>query len=479
MTGESILVVEDDGIIALRIRDLLEKSEYRVSGTVAYGEDAVALAEKDPPDLVCMDIELMGTMDGIETARRIHERADIPIIYLSAYSDRQRLARAKETVPYSYLIKPFNEQELLASVEMALYRQAMDRQLRESNERYRAIVDYAAEGILLISCDTRQIVEANPALVRLLGYPAREIIGLPLDRIMVDRDGKNDRLTEAGGTPGGSSVEAQFRCRDGSLRDMELITSIIHRRGVPPLACMIAHDVTDRKQAEAALHEAHRKLNLLSGITRHDILNQLTVLYGFLEISGAAAAGTRLEEYVEKEKKAAVAIRRMISFTKEYEEIGQQRPGWQRTDAIIRQVAKTLNFPGITIDCHLGDLELFADPLLERVFHNLLDNAIRHGEHAKTISVTAEPADEGLLVRWEDDGAGVPDAEKGRIFERGFGKNTGLGLFLAREILSLTGIAIRETGVFGTGARFELLVPAGAFRYPSGDNAGALLLQPV
>jgi len=233
---------------------------------------------------------------------------------------------------------------------------------------------------------------------------------------------------------------------------------------------MITHTETDRKHAETALREAHRKLNLLSSVTRHDILNQLTVLYGFLEISGAALAGTRLEKYVEKEKNAAIAIRRMISFTKDYEEIGQQRPGWHRPDAIIRQVTKTINFPDIPIDCRLGTLELFADPLLERVFHNLLDNAIRHGEHVKTITVTSESTDRGLLIRWEDDGTGIPDAEKERIFERGYGKHTGLGLFLAREILSLTGITIRETGIFGTGARFELMVPAGMYRYPQEDE---------
>ena len=292
-----------------------------------------------------MDIRLMGMIDGIDAARKIHEHADIPIIYLTSYSDDQRLARAKETAPYSYLLKPFNDRELLASVDMALYRHKVDRQLRE----------------------------------------------------------------------------------------------------------------------------AHRKLNLLSSVTRHDILNQLTCLYGFLELSEQDVAGTRLKEYVEKEKKAANAIRRMISLTRDYEEIGQQQPGWHRPEAIISQLAKTTNLPGIVFDLRLGDLELYADPLLERVFNNLLDNSLRHGEHVKTITVTAVPAGTGLVIRWEDDGAGVPDEEKEQIFERGVGKNTGLGLFLSREILGLTGITIRETGMSGTGARFEMVVPDGVFRYPSHD----------
>jgi signal transduction histidine kinase len=229
---------------------------------------------------------------------------------------------------------------------------------------------------------------------------------------------------------------------------------------------MVAHDVTDRKHAEVALKLAHRKLNLLSSITRHDILNQLTVLDGYLELSGPALSNTRVGDYVQKEKKAANAIRRMISFTKDYEEIGQQQPGWHRIGTIITQLAKTTNLPGITLDSRLGDLEMFADPLLERVFNNLLDNAIRHGENVKTITVSAEPADAALVIWWEDDGIGVPDEEKERIFKRGVGKHTGLGLFLAREILGLTGITIRETGLSGNGARFEIMVPAGSFRYP-------------
>ncbi len=467
MTGESILVVEDEGVIALQVRELLEKNGYRVSGTTAYGEDAVAMAEKNPPDLIFMDIELMGEMDGIEAARTIHEHTDIPIIYLTAYSDRQRIARAKGTVPYGYLVKPFSEQELLAAVDMAIHRHKVDRQLRESMQRYQAIVDTSAEGILLVSCVTGTILEANPASVRLLGYPAGELSGITVGELIAARDGQGGAWGEWICTPDGWSGEAQLRCRDGSLRDVELTSRVICREGAPALSCVVAHDITDRKRAEVALREAHRKLNLLSSVTRHDILNQLTVLYGYLELSGPDVAGTPVEEYVKKEKKAAEAIRRMISFTKDYEEIGQQRPYWHRPETIIRQLAKTANLQSVTLDVRLGELELYADPLLERVFNNLLDNTFRHGEHVKTITVAAGPAPTGLVIRWEDDGTGVPDSVKERIFERGYGKNTGLGLFLTREILSLTGITIRETGTFGSGARFEMMVPAGAFRYPA------------
>ena len=131
MSGESILIVEDEGFIALQIKELLERGGYRISGTTAYGEDAIILSAKTPPDLVCMDIELMGKVDGIEAARKIREHADIPIIFLTAHAGNQRIARAKEAAPYSYIVKPFNERELLVSVEIALYRHTVDRRLRE------------------------------------------------------------------------------------------------------------------------------------------------------------------------------------------------------------------------------------------------------------------------------------------------------------------------------------------------------------
>ena len=100
MTGESILIVEDEGVIAFKLKELLEKNGYRISGTTAYGEDAVMMAKENPPDLVCMDIGLMGKIDGIEAAGKIQEQANIPVIYLTSYSDDKRLERARETAPY-------------------------------------------------------------------------------------------------------------------------------------------------------------------------------------------------------------------------------------------------------------------------------------------------------------------------------------------------------------------------------------------
>ena len=104
--------------------------------------------------------------------------------------------------------------------------------------------------------------------------------------------------------------------------------------------------------------------------------------------------------------------------------------------------------------------------MLPRVFSTLMDNTVRHGGHATRVAISAREAAGDLIISFEDDGAGIPAEEKEQIFERGYGKNTGLGLFLAREILAITGIAIAETGEPGKGARFEIRVPEGMYRFP-------------
>jgi diguanylate cyclase (GGDEF)-like protein/PAS domain S-box-containing protein len=135
MTGATILIVEDDGIIAAHLQDVLTRFGYRTLGPVASGEDALAVVTATPPDLVLMDIKLAGAMNGTTTAEHINADFDIPIVYLSAYSQTAQLERAKATYPYGYLIKPVVERELLATLEMALHRHALDRRLKESEER--------------------------------------------------------------------------------------------------------------------------------------------------------------------------------------------------------------------------------------------------------------------------------------------------------------------------------------------------------
>ena len=216
--------------------------------------------------------------------------------------------------------------------------------------------------------------------------------------------------------------------------------------------------------SQKAVVTANRKLNLLSSITRHDIKNQLTALLAYIDLSRLITADDQMKAAIEKEETVANNILRQIEFTKMYEDIGVREPQWQNVQEEMAEVAMLLEGTGVHLSVSTGDLAIFADPLLAKVFENLLDNSLRHGGHVRQIAVAYEIRGEALVLLYRDDGTGIPAPEKQRIFEKGFGKNTGLGLFLTREILAITEIAITETGTPGGGVQFELLVPSGAYR---------------
>jgi CheY-like chemotaxis protein len=169
MANERILIAEDDGIIAARLQSILTKMGYTVPTVVASGEEALRQAAEAPPDLALMDIGLAGNMDGIQAGGQMHARWGIPLIYLTAYMNDSLLQRARQTEPYGYPVKPVQDRELRATIEIALYRHHADRLLHESEERYRAVVSQVIESILIFDVEIGRLPVAKPAFLRLLG----------------------------------------------------------------------------------------------------------------------------------------------------------------------------------------------------------------------------------------------------------------------------------------------------------------------
>jgi PAS domain S-box-containing protein len=234
----------------------------------------------------------------------------------------------------------------------------------------------------------------------------------------------------------------------------------------------ILHDITDLRRVEQALRQANRQITLMASITRHDIRNQLMVLTGYLALSLQAVTDPkRAEELIAKEQRIASVIEQQINFTTVFDGVGEKSPEWQDPVPLMEKAGSALPFRHIRLDVPRAGTELFADPLLEKVFYNIFDDALRYGgERMTAIHVYYRTDDSALILVIEDDGVGIPAGEKSRIFERGFGKNTGLGLFLVKEILAITGITIRETGIHGKGARFEITVPNGTWRKMPGSS---------
>jgi signal transduction histidine kinase len=226
-------------------------------------------------------------------------------------------------------------------------------------------------------------------------------------------------------------------------------------------------DITDRRLAEAAIQSANDKLNLLSNITRHDIFNQLTALTAYLELVEMDNHDPSASGHMEAMKKSLEVIRLQLEFTRDYQDLGLRAPGWQQAETVFRKAAESFEGKNLTFTCTTATVGIFADPMIGQVFYNLIDNSLRHGENVSEIRLSARPEDPDLILLYEDNGTGVVPEEKEKIFIKGFGKHTGLGMFLIKEILSITGFTIRETGVYGKGARFEIRVPAGKFRLTS------------
>jgi signal transduction histidine kinase len=225
-------------------------------------------------------------------------------------------------------------------------------------------------------------------------------------------------------------------------------------------------EIGERKGVELSLLSANTRLQLLNDITRHDIINSLTGLFLLLNRSKSRAArDPALIAEIEQEKEIADLIHRQIAFTRDYQEIGLRKPEWQNVEDVITKAWIGHKIGSVRIDVGIHGLEIFADLLLEKVFYNLIDNAIRYGGPAMTtIGFTVHREGDSMVIVCEDDGLGISAEARKNLFRRGYGKNTGYGLFLIREILSISGLTIAENSRPGSGARFEILVPKGLYR---------------
>ena len=328
---------------------------------------------------------------------------------------------------------------------------------------------YSAMQTGVIAVDNQgNVIECNPA--------ARQYLSLP-------------------GVAGDSSLEASVPTLAGLIRTAETDTGKQYEFSVGELRdriwfgarisllkdyssqpygkLVIFHDISACRKAQEDLQEAHNKLSILSSVTRHDILNNLTALDMYLDLCRQRLPDPSALGYFQHLQDTSQTIRTHIEFMQYYEETGGKDPAWSDLRTVVLEAAAAHSFREVKVRLSNSEAEIYADPLITKVFYNLIDNAICHGGHVTRCTVTAEETDDGLVIVFADDGRGIPAGNKEKIFTRGFGSHTGLGLFLIRRILSITGITIRETGEEGKGARFEIVVPVGKYRVRPGDEGSS------
>ncbi|PWR73960.1 histidine kinase N-terminal 7TM domain-containing protein [Methanospirillum lacunae] len=319
----------------------------------------------------------------------------------------------------------------------------------------------------LIVIDTKDIiVDVNPAALIHRTDGVKSYLGEKIITVFPFTREVLENCTIGSNTPG-VPIELPV---NGFLRFFEMTCiPVINNGGILIGKLITLHDVHEQTTAVRSIHRANQKLQLLSGITRHDIKNQLSVLTGYLSLADEIDSEEFKSTYLEKIKTATWMINQQIEFTSVYQDIGLFEPKWFNLSILMEQVknqipATTLNFIN-----ELNGVKIYADPMLERVLYNLFDNTIRYG--VKTTFIRSYYVIDGGTLKWiiEDDGIGIAIEDKEKIFQKGYGHNTGLGLFLVREILSITDCLITETGVPGVGARFEIRIPGGQYHLQTDD----------
>jgi PAS domain S-box-containing protein len=341
--------------------------------------------------------------------------------------------------------------------------------LHDADLQFRIIIETTASGIAILEED-ETISYINPEFEKIIGYVKEEVEGkkkwtdfiAPPD---LERMKNYELQRRADVEIVSSNNEFRFIRFDGEARNgFCTITSI------PDTSRMIFSliDITDKIQEENALQQVIKKFNFLNSITRHEILNHLTVVKGFIELSKDQLHNPEfLLKSFDKEMGAANAIQNLMIFSRDYQNMGIQPPAWYNVSKTINSAITGIRLGSITLIDETESVDIYADQMIEKVFFHLVDNAVRYGGKIRRIRFFCEESFEELHVICEDDGIGIPPDAKTKIFNRQFFQNKGLDMYLSREIVSITNMSIRETGTYGTGSRFEILVPKGAYRFIS------------
>lgn len=329
--------------------------------------------------------------------------------------------------------------------------------IAEERLHYREFIDSLNQ--IVFETDPAGIINIiNRFAITCCGYSYDDILGKSIFTFIVDKErdrARNDFARALDKDSVQTVRKYTFKRKDGSTFSGMISFNVISKNdGMRGYII----DITKQEQLENALIETNKKLNLINSITRHDINNYLTTIMGCIDLIEMERVDSDVCDKVQVIKNTACKIANQIRHAKLYQEIGIKRPQWFSSGELINVCSK--EYANLRFENNAQNVRIFADPLLKKITHNLVDNTARHGKTATMVSISYKTLPDGkIALIYEDDGIGIPETEKEIIFKYGFGQNTGLGLFLIREILNITNMEIRETGEFGKGVRFEIIIP--------------------
>jgi len=373
---------------------------------------------------------------------------DVTII---AHGDLEHRIGTTHNIEFAILETSTNM--MVDSLKLAL------QQVKDEENLRREIIDQLPVAIFMKSIKDGRYAFWNKASERIFELRASEVIGktdlelFSKEMIsVIDQEDKEAVLNHISV----SNKKISNKSQGQRILHM-IIVPIFNSENILQYILGIGEDLTEETR--------NLKMDLLFSIIRRDILDQLAVIMNYLERAQLKTTHEAMQMFFDKTIESIESIRKQMAFGKSLQDLGITSPTWQSVKKSWNDAVGLLPANNIVISMDMADVELYSDPLLPRVFYNLLMNALNHGGHNLTqIRLNNRISGGSLILTIEDNGIGIPFDKKEKIFEFGCGKGAGFGLFLIREILGYTGIMITETGQPGKGAKFEILVPKGKFR---------------
>jgi PAS domain S-box-containing protein len=489
MSKASILIVEDEAIVAEDLSRKLGRLGYKVIGVTPSGETAVTLAREGRPSLVLMDIRLEGKLDGIEAAQLLRKECDIPVIYLTAHSDPATLQRAKLTEPFGYILKPFQSLELETHIQMALYKHQTEKQLREQEERLRLAKQAAMLGIHDYDVFSGRI-EWDARVRELWGVEPEApvtfetfIAGLHPD----DRAKTQAAVDRALDPAGDGKYYAEFRvihAKDHQTRWIAATGQVSFAGGRAIRLVGTVQDITERNefQAElerlvaertAKLHELVGELEHFSYTITHDMRAPLRAMKAFGDVVVnelcASCPNHEAKGFLKRIMTSADRMDALIRDALNYSQAVRQELPLEPVDTGVLLRGMINSYPElqpsraqITIESHLP-VVLGNEAGLTQCFSNLLGNAVKFVKPGQTpqIRVWAEQQDGWARIWIEDQGIGIPPVMVPKVFDmfsRGQStyEGTGIGLALVRKVMDRMGGRVGVESELGKRSRFWL-----------------------
>lgn len=502
-----ILVVEDEGIIAKDLQAMLRKLGYHVPVTVGTGERAVETATANQPDLILMDINLRGAIDGVQAATAICAQQDVPIVYLTANSDEATMQRAKVTDPFGFMIKPFEERALHAGIELALYKHRTDKQTRAREQWLSTTLGSIAEAV--VTTDRAGCISfLNAAAAAVSGWTPSDALGRPYREVFhlmdeTTRTRPADRVAVAlnDGTTGNFGDRTLLIRRDETETHVEYSVAPIRHGDGSIHGCVIAFsDVSGRKLLEDQLRQVQKMdaIGKLAGGIAHDFNNAITAILGYAElILRQVGEGSPLQQDAKQIVRAAEHSARLTHQLLAFSRKQVLQPRCLDLGGELREIegmVGRLIGADVTLVTEIApDLwATTADPgQIHQVVLNMAVNARdampgggRLTLRLSNATVTAADArripdgfpGEWVLLTITDTGTGMTDDVLKRIFDPFFttkepGKGTGLGLATCYGIVRQTSGMISVASEPGVGSTFSIYLPRATAAQPVAASA--------